>query len=217
MNQGNLKVRILKHYLVLSVIIIISAICLYIFRGKRDTITFIAWSSGYISFVLLALSLITGSVNILMKRSSPVSTYFRRDLGIMAGTLAILHSVSGLFVHLRGKMWMYFLNKSHSGYSLRFDDFGIANYTGLIAAILILILILTSNDRVMIRLTQGRWKNIQRLSYLMFIMVLIHAYFYWVGGRNTDILILFYVPLILIVISMQSAGMIIRKHRTGRN
>ena len=209
--QGKLKVRLLKHYLLLSVIIIISAICLFSYKGKRDTITFIAWSSGYISFVLLALSLITGSVNLLRKRGSSVSTYFRRDLGIMAGTLAILHSVSGLFVHLRGKMWMYFFTKSDAGYSLRFDNFGFANYTGLIAATLILILVLTSSDRMIVKLKPERWKNIQRLSYLMFLLVLIHTYFYWVGGKNIDILIFFYVPVILVVISMQSAGIIIRK------
>jgi sulfoxide reductase heme-binding subunit YedZ len=208
---ANIRDRLVRHYLIL-IILVISASCIFYFnKGQRDTITFIAWSSGIISFVLLAASLIFGPLNLLFKRINRVSTYIRRDLGITAGFLALLHSVTGLFVHLRGKAWMYFLNKSETGFSIRLDDFGMANWTGLVAAILVLVLLLTSNDAMLRMMTPGIWKNIQRLSYLMFLLVVVHIYFYYEGNKNKDLIHFFYIPVILIVMAMQGAGMLIRK------
>lgn len=209
MNTANLKGRLLKHYLVFSLLTIIPAVILFIFRGRRDLITYCAWSTGYLSVVLLAFTLVIGPLKLIRKLKNPLSTYFRRDIGIFAGVLAIVHSVTGLFVHLRGKMFLYFFKESESGYSIRFDSFGLANYTGLISAGLIIILLITSNDKTIIWLTPGKWKNIQRLSYLMFVLVLVHSYFYWVGGKNKDLLFYFYLPLMLVIVIMQFAGVII--------
>lgn len=198
--------RLLRHYLSYAALTIVSGAILYLFKGKRDTITFLAWSSGYISFVLLAASLIIGSVNLISRKKNPLSTYFRRYLGITAGTLALFHSVTGLFVHLRGKPWLYFLVETDSGRAIRLDKFGLANYTGLIAAMIIILLLATSNDKMIKMLGPGKWKNIQRLSYLMFILVLFHAYFY--NGAEH---LLLYVPVIITITGMQIAGIILHR------
>lgn len=200
--------RLLRHYLSYATLIIIAGAVFYVYKGKRDTITFLAWSSGYISFVLLASSLVIGSLNLLSRRRNPLSTYFRRYLGITAGGLALFHSVTGLFVHLRGKPWLYFLVETDSGRAIRLDKFGLANYTGLIAAIIIFLLLATSNDKMIRMLGPGKWKNVQRLSYLMFILVLIHAYFY----NGAEHLFL-YVPVIIALTGMQIAGIV--QHRKG--
>jgi hypothetical protein len=76
-----------------------------------------------------------GPWNVLRRRPNPVSFDLRRDIGIWTGILAILHTISGLTVHLRGRMWMYFLKSLHP-LKLQNTQFGFANFTGLGAALL---------------------------------------------------------------------------------
>jgi sulfoxide reductase heme-binding subunit YedZ len=198
--------RLKKHYLPLLALTLIAGLFFYFNRGNRNAITFVTQASGYLSLVLLSISLILGPVNIFLKNLNPVSTYFRRDLSITGGLLAILHSIAGLFVHLRGKTWLYFLNENASGHSIRLDNFGLANYTGLIAALIIILLIITSNDYMLRELKPARWKNIQRLSYLMFILIIIHCYFYRIGKQNLDLIWWFYLPVFSIVLIFQLTG-----------
>jgi methionine sulfoxide reductase heme-binding subunit len=106
MNEFNLRLK--KHYLPVLSMVFIAGLIFYLNKANRDTITFITQASGYISIFILAISLIIGPVNIMLKHKNPVSTYLRRDISIIGGTLAIIHSITGLFVHLRGKNWQYF-------------------------------------------------------------------------------------------------------------
>jgi len=195
--------RLKKHYIPLISLIIIAGLIFYIYRGKRDAITFITQTSGYISLLILTVSLIIGSLNLLLKYKNPISTYLRRDIGISGGILAVVHSITGLFVHLRGKMWLYFLNDEKH---VRIDNFGLANYTGLISALIIILLLITSNDYFLKKLNPQKWKNVQRLSYLMFILIAMHCYFYRIGKDNLNIFFWFYIPLFTTVLILQIFG-----------
>jgi sulfoxide reductase heme-binding subunit YedZ len=187
-------------------IVLIASLIFHHNWPKRDTITFVTDASGYISIVLITISLLIGPFNLLLKRINPVSTYFRRDIGITGGVLAVIHSVAGLFVHLRGSIWKYFLNKTESGYSIRLDDFGLANYTGLISGLIIIALLLTSNDFSFRKLHPSLWKNIQRFTYLAFILAIIHSVYYKVIQTNLNLVWYFYLPLVFMVILFQIAG-----------
>ena len=212
-----MKERLKKHYLPLISLVFIAGLFFYVNRANRETITFLAQATGYISITILTVSLILGSVNLLLKRKNPVSTYFRRDISIFGGFLAIIHSITGLFVHLRGKTWLYFLNKTINGYSVRLDNFGLANYTGLISSVVILLLLVTSNDYLLNKLNPHNWKNIQRLSYLMFILSLIHCYLYRIGKTDLSILYWFYLPLFITVLTFQIIGIRLRLTRNRDN
>jgi methionine sulfoxide reductase heme-binding subunit len=205
-----MKERLIKHYLPLISVAIIAGLFFYVNRGNRDTITFLAQATGYVSLTILTVSLVLGSINLILKYKNPASNYFRRDISVVGGFLAIIHSISGLFVHLRGKTWLYFLDKTDHGYSIRLDKFGLANYTGLISSFVILLLLVTSNDYMLKKLKPHNWKNIQRLSYLMFILSLIHCYFYRIGKENLNVLYWFYLPLFAIVLTFQIIGISLR-------
>jgi sulfoxide reductase heme-binding subunit YedZ len=198
-----MKERLRKHYIPIATLVIISGLTFFIYRGKRDAITFITQTSGYISLVILAVSLIIGSLNLLLKYINPISTYLRRDIGISGGILAVVHSITGLFVHLRGKMWLYFLNDAKH---VRLDNFGLANYAGLISALIIILLLITSNDYLLKMLNPQKWKNVQRLSYLMFILIAIHCFFYRIGKDNLNMFFWFYIPLFTTVLILQIVG-----------
>jgi methionine sulfoxide reductase heme-binding subunit len=198
--------RFRNHYIPVLVLSGVTSIIFSFIFTTRDTITFITQITGYISLTILAFSFVIGPVNLLLKNKNPVSTYFRRDIGTIGGALAVVHSATGLFVHLRGKPWLYFSIKSDNGYAVRLDHFGLANYTGLISALIIIFLIITSNDFMIRILNVTKWKNIQRLSYLMFILALIHCYFYRVGKTNATPLYSFYMPMFSLVLVLQMIG-----------
>jgi methionine sulfoxide reductase heme-binding subunit len=209
--MNNIALRFKKHYLPLVSLVFIVGLIFYFNRANRNTITFITQASGYISLIILAFSLLIGPKNLLLKTKNPVSSYFRRDISIVGGTLAVLHSITGLFVHLRGKTWLYFLDKNENGYSIRHDNFGLANYTGLISALIIILLLLTSNDYLIKKLNPSNWKNLQRLSYLMFILILIHCYYYRIGKENLTIFYVLYIPLITVVLTFQIIGVWLKR------
>ena len=201
-----MKERLKKHYIPFICLTIITGLIFFVFRGRRDTITFIAFASGYISLTILSVSLIIGPVNLMLKKKNPVSTYLRRDISITGGILAVIHSVTGLFVHLRGKMWLYFFNDADHGSTIRLDHFGLANYTGLFAVIVILLLLIISNDYLLKKLNTERWKKIQRLSYVMFCLIAVHCYFYRIGNENRSVFFWFYIPLLTMVLILQIIG-----------
>jgi sulfoxide reductase heme-binding subunit YedZ len=205
--------RLKKHYLPLISLVFIAGLIFYFKRANIGTITLITRATGYISLVILAISLVLGPVNLLLKQKNPISAYLRRDISILGGVLAVTHSITGLFVHLRGKTWLYFLNQTEYGYSIRLDNFGLANYSGLISALIIMLLLITSNDYLIKKLNPGNWKKIQRLSYFMFIITLIHCYFYRIGKEKLHIIYWFYIPLFTIVLTFQLIGINLRLTR----
>lgn len=211
--MNNLKERFKIHYLPLLSIVIITSLVFYHNWQNRDAITFITGASGYISLILITISLLIGPFNLLFKRTNPISTYFRRDIGITGGVLAVIHSVAGLFVHLRGSNWKYFLNKTEAGYSIRLDDFGLANYTGLISALIIIVLLTTSNDFSFRQLNPYVWKNIQRVTYLAFLFAIIHSIYYKVVQTNFNLVWYLYLPLFLVVFIFQMVGIRIKTRK----
>ncbi len=86
--------------------------------------------------------------------------------------MALLHTAIGLNVHLRGRPWLYFVDEHRR---VRHDLFGFGNDTGLIAAILFLLLLSLSNDISLRRLGTQRWKSLQRWTYFAVLLTVLHA------------------------------------------
>lgn len=206
-----MKYRLLKHYLPVIISSVILGAVFHFIWPKKDWITLVADVSGYIAIVVIAVTLIIGPLNILLNRNNPVSSYFRRDIGISGGILGVIHSITGLFVHLRGNMWQYFTEKTGTGYKIRLDDFGIANYTGLMSALLILVLLATSNNYLFLKLKVAQWKNIQRLSYLMVILAFVHIVYYRLN--NLGLVYSFYLPMVAVILAFQAFGFITIKRK----
>jgi methionine sulfoxide reductase heme-binding subunit len=74
-------------------------------------------------------------------------------------------------------MWMYFFKRLHP---LRLQDtqFGLANFTGLAAALLFLMLLAISNDLSLRTLKTSRWKSLRRWTYVAFVLTAVHGIAY---------------------------------------
>jgi sulfoxide reductase heme-binding subunit YedZ len=146
-----------------------------LFSARRDLISHISIATAYPALLLTAIAVFLGPWNVLRRRANPVSFDLRRDVGIWAGIMALLHTAVGLNVHLRGRMWLYFVDLHHR---IRHDWFGFGNDTGLAAAFLFLLLLTISNDLSLRRLGTRRWKSLQRWTYAAVVLTILHALAY---------------------------------------
>lgn len=161
-------------------------------------------ATGYGAYLLLVLTLVIGTWQLWRKqaRRNPVNLYVRRDVGIWCGLLGVVHIIIGFQVHLGGDVIAYFFDQGR----LRFDLFGFANDTGLVAALILVALLVISNDGSMRLLKGRRWKNIQRLNYVLFALVLAHTLAYQNIVRRESALVAVTLALAMLVLGAQAAG-----------
>ena len=146
-----------------------------LFSLRRDVISRLSISTAYPALFLTAAAMLVGPWNVLHGRTNRVSFDLRRDLGIWAGIMALLHTGIGINVHLRGRPWLYFIDEHHR---VRHVLFGMGNDTGLLAALLFLLLLAISNDFSLRRLGTRTWKSLQRWTYVAMVLAVMHAVAY---------------------------------------
>ncbi len=213
------KHRAVRHHLVLALgsAALLFAVYSYVGIEADDEVYMWSMATAYVSMALLVVTLLNGPVNVLRGHRNPVSTDLRRDLGIWAGLIGLAHVVIGLQVHFRGKMWFYFVREVEETKELvlRADLFGFANYTGMLATLVLILLLALSNDLSLRRLRAGRWKALQRWSYALFALVVVHGFAYQaIEDRKTGYvaLLAFMVGLALV---LQLAGFRGRKRKAA--
>ena len=167
----------------------------------------LSMATGWVSVVLFAWALLIGPWRVRRGRPAPASTDLRRDVGIWSAVFALVHVVTGLQVHFAGKFWKYFVYPD-GGHRmpLRYDLFGFANWTGLAATLLIVLLLAISNDASLRALGTRRWKAWQRWTYWVGALTVAHALAYQIETRHLGRWIAGVVLLTAVVLAMQLDG-----------
>src|SRR5580698_9621319 len=101
--------RLLLHHLPLLALSAASVFLLYVMRPIRDVISRLSFATAYPALILIAATLLIGPLNLLRGKRTPVSSDWRRDVGVWAGILSLIHTVIGQDVHLRGRPWLYYI------------------------------------------------------------------------------------------------------------
>lgn len=205
------KKRLMNHGFILAASAVALFLAVTLIRSEDRKYQW-SMATGYVSIMLLALSLLIGPFNVYTKRLNPVSSDLRRDVGIWCGVIGLAHVVIGIQVHM-GNLWLYFFRgvDGDAGFKLRSDLFGAANYIGFIGTILLVTLLLLSNDLSLRLLKSRRWKMIQRWNYFLFAAVLVHGIMYQaIEKRLLSIVIVFAIIMVLPIIG-QLAGFRIKK------
>lgn len=174
----------------------------------------LSMATAYAGLIFLAVSLWIGPWNVLRRRPNPVSFDLRRDIDIWTGILAILHTIVGLTVHLRGRMWMYFFKSLHP-LKLQNTQFGFANFGGLGAALLFLMLLAISNDVSLRTLKTRRWKSLQRWTYAAFLLTAAHGMAYQMVEKRHVPWVLVFVGLIIATAVAQILGFVQVQRQTS--
>jgi methionine sulfoxide reductase heme-binding subunit len=176
--------RLLRHHLPLGLTTGATGFVLYQTRPFPDVIERLSFASAYPALMLISATLMIGPLKLVSGKRLPVSIDLRRDIGIWAGMTGVFHAVVGQCVHLRWRPWLYYVfenwRKEHS-VPIRYDPFGIANYAGLLAAFILLLLLATSNDASLRKFKTAGWKRLQRWNYACFPLTAIHTFLYQTG------------------------------------
>ena len=185
-----------------------------LFSIRGDVISRLSVATAYPALFLTAAAVSIGPWNVLRGQTNPVSFDLRRDFGIWAGITALLHTGIGLNVHLRGRLWLYFIDQHNR---VRHDLFGIGNDTGLLAALLFLLLLAISNDLSLRRLGTRTWKSLQRWTYMAVALTLMHAVAYqFVEKRQAAYRALLWATIAMTAV-LQAAGWWRTKRKLNRS
>lgn len=188
MPSSRLGRRLFQHHLPLGLGSLACAAVLYGIRPYPDVITRLSFATAYPALVLVSASLVIGPIKCLVGAHRAISLDMRRDVGIWAGVLAALHTGIGQCVHLRGRPWLYYVYSAKEmtkhAFPLRHDVFGFANFAGLAASLILLLLLATSNDISLRRLGTSKWKELQRWNYVGFGLIAVHTFAYQEGVES---------------------------------
>lgn len=196
--------------LAIAVTSIAGAAAIAAVSGARTRVA--AWSTGtaYVAFVLLAVSLSLGPLNVLRERHNPVHSVLRRDFGMAAGIAAITHTLLGLQVHMGGSVGRYFTLPDHVSPSR--VAFVTTNYAGLAASLVLLILVAISNNISIRAVGLERWKSVQRIVYFAAVATAVHGLLYQLIEKRFLGAVAFLAVASLAVLMLQLRG---RKAKTA--
>jgi sulfoxide reductase heme-binding subunit YedZ len=200
--------RLWRHHIPFALAAGASGLVLYVTRPYPDVITRLSFATAWPALVLLTATLAIGPWRTLRGRPPALSQDLRRDTGIWAGTTGLLHAGIGQCVHLRGRPWLYYVyDKGRHLLPLRHDVFGLANFTGLFAALVLLMLLATSSDAALRKLGMARWKSWQRWNYACFGLSAVHTFGYLLGIEALKPAFIFASILcVLVAATLQFAG-----------
>jgi len=209
--RGRLSPRIWRHHLPLLLLSFASVAVLYQTRPYPDVLSRASFATAYPALALLATTLLIGPWNLLRSRANPVSSDLRRDIGIWAGMVGVLHAGVGQFVHLRGRPWLYYVygpTEHHHG--MRHDLFGLANYTGALGTLVLILLLATSNDFSLRRFGTRKWKQLQRWNYAVFALVAVHSFAFQGVEKQKVQWVITVGACVLAALALQIAGVVRR-------
>jgi len=178
-----LRRRLWRHHLPLALLSAATIGVLYVTRPYPDVITRLSFSTAWPALVLLTVTLLIGPWRSLRGRPPTLSVDLRRDIGIWGGIVGVAHAIIGQCVHLRGRPWLYYVYEKTQEHlvPLRHDMFGFSNDTGLVAGLMLLALLVTSNDASLRKMGQPGWKSLQRWNYVCFGLTVLHTFGYLIG------------------------------------
>jgi sulfoxide reductase heme-binding subunit YedZ len=185
--------RLLRNVGIVALALVVYLIVVTATSHSSQVLFRLSMATGYTSVVLIGWALLIGPWRVMRGRSAPVSTDLRRDVGIWGGLFGLAHVATGLFVHLGDPLKYY-------------DLFGFANWSGLAATLVLVLLLVISNDISLRALGSRRWKAWQRWTYWAGALVVVHGLAYqWIEKGNGGWVFVF-VPVVLIVAVMQLDG-----------
>jgi methionine sulfoxide reductase heme-binding subunit len=173
-------------------------------------------ATGYVATGLLALTLLVGPANLLLGRRDPVSTYLRRDVGTWTAIFSVVHVIFGLQVHGTGRLsgfLAYFVVPDGSPLT---NSFGLGNWSGLAATVIVVGLLAISSDFALRIFKARSWKNLQRLNYALFALVVVHAFFYGALVRTNSPYTLLLLFSVVAVFGGQALGIWLWRRRRSR-
>ena len=185
-------------------------------RGRNYVTQRFTVATGYVALGLLALTLLIGPANLLLRRRTPISSYLARDTGTWAAIGSVVHVIYGSLLHSGGQLSAFLNYFFAPDGSLRLNSFGLGNWTGLAATVVVVGLLAISSNAALRKLKARPWKRLQRLNYALFALVIAHAFFYGALLRVTSPYTLLLGLTVIAVFVGQAVGVCLWRRRHAR-
>ena len=179
--------------------------------SQPDLLERISITSAWICMAYMTVALLLGPLRRARGEVVPANIYVRRDLGIWAALLGLLHFYAGNVVAMNQVyIGTYVRGPLVSSMELLRDQlFSFGSITGLIIAIIFLVLLAISSDRALRWLKVSRWKKIQRSSHVALWLTVFHGIaFQFLESR--------FIPLVLLAV-MAIAIFFVRRRGRRKN
>jgi sulfoxide reductase heme-binding subunit YedZ len=205
--------RVVWHHLPIGVASAVGLTVLIRLSPSRRSfsISQLASPTGDVALVLLAVTLLIGPVNLLLRRRNPINNYLRRDAGAWTAIFSVVHVIVGFQGHGGGAFG--FLDYFVADGRPLINSFGLGNWTGLAATLIVVGLLVLSTDRSLRELKAKRWKDLQRLNYTLLALVFLHAVFYGALGRMTSPFTIVLISTFILVLAGQVLGIWLWRRR----
>ncbi len=197
--------RVKRHFL-LFVFSITLTFIIFMSIDVPSTKYLFSMGTAYTGLVLIAATLLVGPLNLILKKPNPVSSYLRRDIGIWAAIVSLIHMFIGLEMHFGGKYIKYFFKETDTGLTPLINAFGLANYTGLIVGILCVVLLFMSNNASIKKYGVKMWKKLQQYNYVLFVLVIGHGFIYQLIEKRALHYMLIVGVIFVVVLAIQWKG-----------
>jgi sulfoxide reductase heme-binding subunit YedZ len=182
--------------------------------GRTFSIGRLTSPTGDIALVLLGVTLLVGPANLVLRRRNPPHQYLRRDLGTWTAMWSVVHVILAFQGHGGGAL--SFVDFFFAGGRPLTSSFGIGNWLGLAALVIVVALQVTSTDRWMRELKAPAWKSLQRLNYTLFVLAVAHGLFYGAVRRMTSPFTLVMFATVIVVVGGQAVGIWLWRRKQSR-
>lgn len=211
------KERWRSHGLLLA-ITVAACVLIHFYSPYADLIYVLTLGCGYLSLLLVVVTLLIGPFKLLHQKRNPVNLNSRRDIGIWAGITGCIHVVCILIARVRGSVIYLFLKPKAkgTGYDLLVTPQGISNNLGLVATLIIIFLLLLSNDYALRSFKGNRWKFLQRFNYGLVVLVFFHTAIYQRLGSREPFFIIPTFASAIITIGIQILGFVLMRQRRAK-
>jgi len=134
--------------------------------------------SAYLCLFLLGAALLIGPSYAIRKRKLPVNSYTRRDIGIWAALIGLLHFYLANVLAMNYEyLGIYVENASMPpAPEIRSELYSWGTILGYVIAVIFIVLLVLSNDWMLRKIGLKWWKRIQRVSYFGFLFTCAHAF-----------------------------------------
>ncbi len=170
-------------------------------------------ATAYACLLYMAAALSVGPLKVRQMATPPLNNYLRRDIGIWSGIAGLVHFFVGVDQTMNQA---YLARYVDTGAGLVSPELGRQLFTwgtiaGMVVAVLVVLLLSLSNDRVLRRLGPKRWKRWQRSAYWAFGLTVVHgAAFQLLEIRNV-VLVALLVVVALLAVGLQLLGFVSRR------
>jgi len=208
-----------RHHFTLLVLVA-GGVSLAIFGAAPETATDrVSMLTAYQFMFLLSVVLVLGPLRAIRSGRTTLNLYLRRDIAIWAGIAGLLHLYAGTVQSMTPLYVGRFvdLGAGEPTAALRQQLFIWGTIIGVVIAVLVLLLLGLSSDRLLHLLGKRWWKRLQRSSYVILGLTVVHALAFQFLEYRAEVFVAVFAALTAGVIMAQGVAFVtVRRKRLSR-